>query len=91
MGHVSLPISFKFYMVKQAYIFAFGRTFYHLAKSPTYWLTILLIIIVALLPRFLFKVVHQCFWPSDILIAREAEVLGKPAVDLGPLPDQESS
>ncbi|KDP21859.1 hypothetical protein JCGZ_00646 [Jatropha curcas] len=50
-------------------------TIYHLAKSPTYWLTILLIIVVALLPRFLFKVIHQIFWPSDIQIAREAEIL----------------
>ncbi|KAJ0088218.1 hypothetical protein Patl1_31560 [Pistacia atlantica] len=49
-------------------------TIYNLAKSPTYWLTILLIIIVALLPRFLFKAVHQHFWPSDIQIAREAEM-----------------
>ncbi|KAL5540860.1 hypothetical protein UlMin_043642 [Ulmus minor] len=52
-------------------------TIYHLAKTPSYWLTILLINIVALLPRFLFKVVHQIFWPSDIQIAREAEILGK--------------
>ncbi|KAF8007544.1 hypothetical protein BT93_K1530 [Corymbia citriodora subsp. variegata] len=50
-------------------------TIYHLAKSPSYWLTILLIIIVALLPRFLFKVVRQTFWPSDIQVAREAEIL----------------
>ncbi|KAG6603532.1 Phospholipid-transporting ATPase 1, partial [Cucurbita argyrosperma subsp. sororia] len=52
-------------------------TIFHLAKSPTYWLSILLIIVVALLPRYLFKVVHQRFWPSDIQIAREAEVLRK--------------
>lgn len=55
----------------------FGRTIYHLAASPTYWLTILLIIVVALLPRFVFKVVHQIFWPSDIQIAREAQILRK--------------
>ncbi|KAE8703186.1 hypothetical protein F3Y22_tig00110474pilonHSYRG00272 [Hibiscus syriacus] len=52
-------------------------TIYHLAKSPTYWLTISLIIIMALLPRFLLKVIHQIFWPSDIQIAREAEILRK--------------
>lgn len=52
-------------------------TIYHLAGSPTYWLTIVLIIIIALLPRFLFKVIHQIFWPSDIQIAREAEILRK--------------
>ncbi|XP_039071017.1 phospholipid-transporting ATPase 1-like isoform X2 [Hibiscus syriacus] len=52
-------------------------TIYHVAKSPTYWLTILLIIIAALLPRFLFKAIHQNFWPSDIQIAREVEILRK--------------
>ncbi|KAL4381930.1 hypothetical protein AHAS_Ahas04G0182700 [Arachis hypogaea] len=52
-------------------------TIYQLAVSPTYWITILLIIIVALLPRFTCKVVCQIFWPSDIQIAREAELLRK--------------
>ncbi|XP_061369494.1 phospholipid-transporting ATPase 1-like isoform X2 [Gastrolobium bilobum] len=52
-------------------------TIYHLARSPTYWITILLITIVALLPRFTCKVVYQIFWPSDIQIAREAEAMRK--------------
>ncbi|XP_047316408.1 phospholipid-transporting ATPase 1-like [Impatiens glandulifera] len=52
-------------------------TIFHLAQSPTYWITILLIIVLALLPRFIFKVVQQMFWPSDIQIAREAEILRK--------------
>ncbi|KAK9016156.1 hypothetical protein V6N11_007236 [Hibiscus sabdariffa] len=66
-------------------------TIYHLAKSPTYWLTILLIIIVALLPRFLFKVIHQIFWPSDIQIAREAEILRKATPNLRSMPIEDSS
>lgn len=57
------------------HIFLWGRTIYHLASSPTYWITILLITVVALLPRFVYKVVHHIFWPSDIQIAREAEIL----------------
>lgn len=65
-------------------------TIYHLAKSPTYWLTIMLIIILALLPRFLFKVMHQSFWPSDIQIAREAEILRKQPDYLGSKQDQGS-
>ncbi|KAL4309392.1 hypothetical protein GQ457_01G035900 [Hibiscus cannabinus] len=65
-------------------------TIYHLAKSPTYWLTILLIIIVALLPRFLFKVIHQIFWPSDIQIAREAEILRKATPNLRSKPNEDS-
>ncbi|XP_010938029.2 phospholipid-transporting ATPase 1 isoform X1 [Elaeis guineensis] len=52
-------------------------TIYHLAISRTYWLTILLITILALLPRFFCKVIQQTFWPSDIQIAREAEILRK--------------
>ncbi|KAF2306631.1 hypothetical protein GH714_019915 [Hevea brasiliensis] len=66
-------------------------TIYHLAKSPTYWLTILLIIVIALLPRFLFKVVHQIFWPSDIQIAREAEILRRGPDHLRPRLDGRSS
>ncbi|XP_031485201.1 phospholipid-transporting ATPase 1-like isoform X1 [Nymphaea colorata] len=52
-------------------------TIYHLATSPTYWLTIFLVTILALLPRFLLKILQQMFWPSDIQIAREAEKFGK--------------
>ncbi|KAH6832403.1 aminophospholipid ATPase 1 [Perilla frutescens var. hirtella] len=52
-------------------------TIYHLVKSPAYWLSILLITAIGLLPRFIFKVCHQIFWPSDIQIAREAEILRK--------------
>ncbi|RDX62340.1 Phospholipid-transporting ATPase 1, partial [Mucuna pruriens] len=52
-------------------------TIYHLARSPTYWITILLIIIVALLPRFTCKVVYQIFWPSEIQRAREGELMRK--------------
>ncbi|XP_011622669.1 phospholipid-transporting ATPase 1 [Amborella trichopoda] len=50
-------------------------TIYHLALFPTYWLNILLITVLALLPRFLLKVLQQMFWPSDIQIARENEIL----------------
>lgn len=53
-------------------------TIYHLVKSPTYWITISLITVLALLPRFLLKVVQQRFWPTDIQIAREAEILRRP-------------
>ncbi|OAY41708.1 phospholipid-transporting ATPase 1 isoform X2 [Manihot esculenta] len=66
-------------------------TIYHQAKSPTYWLAILLIIVIALLPRFLFKVVNQIFWPSDIQIAREAEILKKGPDNLRPRPNGRSS
>ncbi|XP_068668608.1 phospholipid-transporting ATPase 1-like [Aristolochia californica] len=52
-------------------------TIYHLVVSESYWLTIALIMVVALLPRFLFKIVQQIFWPSDVQIAREAEILKK--------------
>ncbi|GAB2272075.1 hypothetical protein Dimus_006894 [Dionaea muscipula] len=64
-------------------------TIYHLATSPTYWLTILLIIIVALLPRFLCKVLYQIIWPSDIQIARESEAL-RTRSNLEPKPGTDS-
>uniref|UniRef100_A0A1D1Y9W1 Phospholipid-transporting ATPase n=1 Tax=Anthurium amnicola TaxID=1678845 RepID=A0A1D1Y9W1_9ARAE len=66
-------------------------TIYHLAKSETYWLNILLITIIALLPRFLCKVVQQLFWPSDIQIAREVEILGKLSNCLRLKTEQDSS
>ncbi|RXI01583.1 hypothetical protein DVH24_014932 [Malus domestica] len=66
-------------------------TIYHLAKSPTYWIAILLITVVALLPRFVFKVVNHIFWPSDIQIAREAEVLHRQRKHLSSKQDDSSS
>ncbi|GFY82488.1 aminophospholipid ATPase 1 [Actinidia rufa] len=72
-------------------IFPNYGTIYHLAKSPTYWLSFLLIICLALLPRFIFKVLHQTFWPSDIQIAREAEILRKRPNHVQSNPDQSSS
>lgn len=67
------------------------RTIYHLACSATYWITILLIIVVALLPRFVYKVVHHIFWASDIQIAREAEMLRRKRKHLGSEKDEDSS
>ncbi|KAL8517020.1 hypothetical protein ACS0TY_015307 [Phlomoides rotata] len=63
-------------------------TIYHLMKTPAYWLSILLITVIGLLPRFVFKVCHQIFWPSDIQIAREAEILRKRRWFYGPKADQ---
>ncbi|XP_059296742.1 phospholipid-transporting ATPase 1-like [Lycium ferocissimum] len=58
-------------------VFPNYNTIFQLAKSPTYWLSILLIIVLALLPRFIVKVINQSFRPSDIQIAREAEITKK--------------
>ncbi|XP_051130524.1 phospholipid-transporting ATPase 1-like [Andrographis paniculata] len=58
-------------------IFPNYGTIYHLVGSPAYWLAIMLIMVIGLLPRFIFKVSRQIFWPSDIQIAREAEILRK--------------
>ncbi|XP_042045795.1 phospholipid-transporting ATPase 1-like [Salvia splendens] len=66
-------------------------TIYQLVKSPVYWLSILLITVIGLLPRFIFKVCHQMFWPSDIQIAREAEILRKRRPFFGSNLDQDSS
>ncbi|XP_047947885.1 phospholipid-transporting ATPase 1-like isoform X2 [Salvia hispanica] len=66
-------------------------TIYHLVKSPVYWISILLIMVIGLLPRFIFKVCRQIFWPSDIQIAREAEILRKRRPFFGSNADQDSS
>lgn len=72
-------------------IFPNYGTIYHLATSPTYWLSIMLILVLALLPRFVFKLIYLTFWPSDIQIAREAEVLGRRPNFIGSRPDNGSS
>ncbi|XAR55729.1 Phospholipid-translocating ATPase [Bertholletia excelsa] len=71
-------------------IFPNYGTIYHLVKSPTYWISIFLIIVVALLPRFFCKVVYQSLWPSDIQIAKEAEIVRKDRDDFGSRPEQGS-
>ncbi|KAL2641929.1 hypothetical protein R1flu_009516 [Riccia fluitans] len=52
------------------------RVIYHMATEWSYWFDILLILTLALLPRFCVKVFWQRFFPSDIQIAREAEIKG---------------
>ncbi|XP_062215675.1 phospholipid-transporting ATPase 1-like isoform X1 [Phragmites australis] len=64
-------------------IFPNYGTIYNMAASRTYWLSVCLIIVLGLLPRFLCKVIYQTFWPSDIQIAREAELLKKLPQQLG--------
>nr|GMD39989.1 phospholipid-transporting ATPase 1-like [Ipomoea batatas] len=72
-------------------IFPNYGTIYQLVLLPSYWLTILLIIVMALLPRLIVKAIQQSFWPSDIQIAREAEILRKRTGHFGSTPDQDTS
>lgn len=53
----------------------FCRVIFHVASTACYWFDILLIIILALLPRFMIKVAKQRFRPADVDVAREEEVL----------------
>lgn len=66
-------------------------TLYNMAASGTYWLSVILIIVLGLLPRFLCKVIYETFWPSDIQIAREAELLKKLPQQLGSRPERDIS
>ncbi|KAJ7285463.1 hypothetical protein O6H91_Y332300 [Diphasiastrum complanatum] len=50
---------------------------YHMIGTTVYWLDIMLVIILALLPRFCVKVLWHRFWPSDVELAREAELRGR--------------
>ncbi|CAN6289537.1 unnamed protein product [Urochloa humidicola] len=72
-------------------IFPNYGTIYNMAASRTYWLSVCLIIVLGLLPRFLCKVIYQTFWPSDIQIAREAELLKKLPQQLGSRPESDIS
>ncbi|CAK9860551.1 unnamed protein product [Sphagnum jensenii] len=49
---------------------------YHIAGDARSWLSLLLTVIIALVPRFCVKVLVQRIWASDIQIAREAEIIG---------------
>lgn len=41
--------------------------------SPNYWFSVIIIVVIALLPRYLIKYVQQLIWPSDVDILREME------------------
>ncbi|KAG2552123.1 hypothetical protein PVAP13_9KG432900 [Panicum virgatum] len=72
-------------------IFPNYGTIYNMAASTTYWLSVCLIIVLGLLPRFLCKVIYETFWPSDIQIAREAELLKKLPQQFGSRPESDIS
>ncbi|CAM0873059.1 unnamed protein product [Alopecurus aequalis] len=72
-------------------IFPNYGTLYNMAASRTYWLSVILIIVLGLLPRFLCKVIYETFWPSDIQIGREAELLKKLPRQLGSRPERDIS
>ncbi|PON59144.1 P-type ATPase, subfamily IV [Trema orientale] len=55
---------------------------FHVAKTGLFWLCLLGIVVVALLPRFVVKFLYQYYCPCDVQIAREAEKFGNPG-DLG--------
>ncbi|XP_021296402.1 LOW QUALITY PROTEIN: phospholipid-transporting ATPase 1 [Herrania umbratica] len=46
---------------------------FKIARTGLFWLCLLVIIIVALIPRFVVKVLYQLYTPCDVQIAREAE------------------
>ncbi|KAJ7536498.1 hypothetical protein O6H91_12G071800 [Diphasiastrum complanatum] len=48
---------------------------YHIVGSGSYWLDKILIVAIALLPRFCIGLIRQRISPTDIQIAREAEIL----------------
>ncbi|KAF3796595.1 Phospholipid-transporting ATPase 1 [Nymphaea thermarum] len=46
---------------------------YHFSTYPSFWQNIALILVVAVMPRFVVKFIKQQFRPSDIQISREAD------------------
>lgn len=54
----------------------FDRAIFHVAKTGLFWLCLLGIVVVALLPRFVVKFLYQYYSPCDVQIAREAEKFG---------------
>ncbi|KAE8037906.1 hypothetical protein FH972_010458 [Carpinus fangiana] len=52
--------------------------FFEVAKTGTFWLCLLAIVITGLIPRFVLKFICQYYSPSDVQIAREVEKFGDP-------------
>ncbi|XP_022765620.1 phospholipid-transporting ATPase 1-like isoform X2 [Durio zibethinus] len=46
---------------------------FEIVKTGKFWLCLLAIIVAALIPRFVVKVLYQLYTPCDVQIAREAE------------------
>lgn len=73
----SIVATFICVMIIDALPFLFGYwAFFHVVQTATFWLCLLAIVIASLVPRFVVKCLYQCFFPYDVLIAREAEKLG---------------
>ncbi|KAJ6986558.1 phospholipid-transporting ATPase 1-like [Populus alba x Populus x berolinensis] len=49
---------------------------FNIMGEGSFWVCLFIIVIAALLPRFVVKVLYQYFTPDDIQIAREAEKFG---------------
>ncbi|WCJ19152.1 Phospholipid-transporting ATPase 1 [Euphorbia peplus] len=48
---------------------------FHIARTRLFWLCLIGIVVGALLPRFIVKILYQYFTPSDIQTVREADLL----------------
>lgn len=51
---------------------------FHVAKTGLFWLCLLGIVVLALLPRLVVKFLYQYYCPCDVQIAREVEKFGNP-------------
>ncbi|KAI4339311.1 hypothetical protein MLD38_024268 [Melastoma candidum] len=64
-------------MAIDAIPFLFGYwAIFHIGKTKLFWTLLLIVVVAALTPRFLVKVLYQYYQPNDIQIAREAEKFG---------------
>ncbi|ESR58925.1 phospholipid-transporting ATPase 1 [Citrus sinensis] len=50
--------------------------FFEVAKTRLFWFCLMIILVAALIPRFLVKFLYQYYYPCDVQIAREAEKVG---------------
>ncbi|GMJ09901.1 aminophospholipid ATPase 1 [Hibiscus trionum] len=50
-----------------------NRAIFEIAQTGLFWLCLLAIIITALIPRFVVKVLYQFYTPCDVQIAQETE------------------
>ncbi|KAK0593327.1 hypothetical protein LWI29_034800 [Acer saccharum] len=50
---------------------------FNVANTGLFWLCLLAIVVAALIPRFVVKVLYQYYYPCDVQIAREVEKSGQ--------------
>ena len=90
--HFSVVFHFATLHGSPLYSDSSDRAIFHAMGKWSFWLSLLIIPVAGLVPRFIVKVFSQYYFPSDVQIAREAEKFGtfsdweRGELEMNPLP-----